>query len=548
MSGNRRQFLRNGVITTLGVMATSGAGGDQGRSMEKAGDASPAVRRPVLYNADSDIYFDVCPPVVDRSYFERIAIQLADSKVTIFSQCVYLGGRCFYDTKDNVRFDQDPDYRYAPASGRFPDMHSWKQVTNFRRLLAEGGEPLNIFIETAHRRRMKFLACLRMNDRHQFNVDHPPLIVRQHPQMGLKGKDGKYIGGMDFQYPEVREFVFRVMEELAKNYDVDGLELDWMRWCKMFSGDVPKEQRNTILTDYHRRIREMLNEVGQLKGKHLLLSVRVPQTLEECDDLGYDVAAYARDELIDILCPSDFICSDPHMRVDTYKRLTKGTKILLLPSLHSPAGMKAGLLTTEHIRALAHSYYEQGADGMSVYNWFTARELNLPENFTALEEIGDPTFLARRSREYLFNPMYGGVSQTGRLIDYEAKVSRTVPGERAVFPLLIKEDLRQVHVRLQWKVEYLSPEDELRLEINGKQVDFRRHWVSYRPYGKMPMLQIRFSDAGWEGGPFDLYEMANAGDLLHDGENEMAITLIRGNSALDLPISLFEVAVRVQPK
>ena len=62
------------------------------------------------------------------------------------------------------------------------------------------------------------------------------------------------------------------------------------------------------------------------------------------------------------------------------------------------------------------------------------------------------------------------------------------------------------------------------------------------------MLQIRFSDAGWEGGPFDLYEMANAGDLLHDGENEMAITLIRGNCALDLPISLFEVAVRVQPK
>ena len=29
--------------------------------------------------------------------------------------------------------------------------------------------------------------------------------------------------------------------------------------------------------------------------------------------------------------------------------------------------------------------------------------------------------------------MYGGVSQTGRLIDYEAKVSRTVPGEGLFF-------------------------------------------------------------------------------------------------------------------
>ena len=185
------------------------------------------------------------------------------------------------------------------------------------------------------------------------------------------------------------------MEELAKNYDVHGLELDWMRWCKMFSGDVPKEQRNTILTDYHRRIRKMLNEAGQRKGKHLLLSVRVPQTLEECDDLGYYVAAYARDELIKQPM-ADLNRRRLGCRYCGYgyrSGLPKAPKSVSLPSLHSPAGsMKAGLLTTEHIRALAHSYYEQGADGMSVYNWFTARELNLPVISQPLRRSEVPRF------------------------------------------------------------------------------------------------------------------------------------------------------------
>jgi len=257
--------------------------------------AGDKVHRPVLYNEDSDSFYLHAPERMDRKYLEDLVQRLADAHVDIFSQVFYDGGHCFYDTKVGVRFDRDPDYKYSPASGRFTDLAAWTMATNFQRLLAQGEEPLKVFIQATHARKMMFLACLRMNDRHDFNVKHPPLVVRQHPEFAMKRTDGTVVAGMDFQHAEVRDFVFRPMQELAENYDVDGLELDWMRWVQMFSEGVLKDKRKSILNEFHQRIRKMLDEAGARKGKRLLLSVRVPQTLEECDAMGLmSLLTYAR--------------------------------------------------------------------------------------------------------------------------------------------------------------------------------------------------------------------------------------------------------------
>ena len=218
------------------------------------GYAEESPHRPVLYNADSDSFYQHAPERMDRAYLEGVVKRLADSNVTIYSQVFYDGGHCFYDTKVGRRFDQDPDYQYSPANGRFTALLAWRMVANFQRMLAQGNEPLKVYIEAAHQRGMKLLACLRMNDRHDFNVKHPPALVREHPEFAMRRKDGTVIAGMDFRYPAVRDFVFKPMQELATNYDVDGLELDWMRWVQMFSETVPKEQRIAVMTDYHRQI------------------------------------------------------------------------------------------------------------------------------------------------------------------------------------------------------------------------------------------------------------------------------------------------------
>jgi hypothetical protein len=477
-----------------------------------------AERRPVLYNGDDSWIYECTPQEMDPSDLEGIVNRLADAKVTIFSNTFYYGGHCLYDTQVGERFGQDhartannPDYLYDPPTGRFARIAAFKMVDDFERILASGNEPLKVLINASHKRGLKFLACLRMNDLHRFwdatlcqNVQHPPRPVREHPEFAMKRSDGTLIGGMDFQYPEVRDFVFKPMQELATNYDVDGLELDWMRWVQMFSETVPKAKRIAVMTEYHRQIRRMLDEVGKKKGKHLLLSIRVPQTLEECDTWGFDVATYAREGLIDILCPSDFMVLDPHMELDPFLRFTRGTKVMLLPSLHAPTGDKSGLASTEIFRAVAHSYYEQGADGLSVYNWFHPLEVNLPENYAALSEFGDPDELARKPREYLFNPMWGRETPTGRLIDYEAVVSRSAPGKREVCPLLLKEDFSKVRATLKMKVENLTLEDEIRIDVNGEPLNLAQAETSYNREGDRE--DTRWLRTGWDAEPYYVYQ------------------------------------------
>jgi len=544
MISNRREFLKVGVCSGLNVAALSAASGADAR---REAENPASGRRPVLYNGDEDYYYFRGPERMDRQYLEDIVNHLASAKTTIFSNAFYVAGRCWYGTKEGDRFDNDPYYEYSPATGRFGDITYWREVSNFRRLLAEGNDPLQVFAETCHKRGMKFLACLRMNDRHMIYIEHPPEFIRQHPEMSLKRKDPKARVGMDFQHPEVRDYVFTPMKEMATRYDIDGLELDWMRWCQMFSDDVPREKRVSIMTDYHREIRRMLDEAGKRKNRRLLLSIRVPQTLDECGDLGFDVATYVKEGLIDILCPSDFLFLDPRMDVTAFVSITRGSNVLLMPSLHASPGWACGYASRENLRAVAHSYYQQGASGLSVYNWYQPCAINRPEDFKALEEAGNPHALALGRRDYVFNPLWGGgrKSPTGRLIDWQARLPRSTPGKRETYPFTVKEDFKKVRATLAWKIENLTLEDEVRIDVNGKPLDARQYRMTCFPFGKNEGMTM--FNSSWVAGPYYLCELDNASSLLKDGPNEIGITLIRPNPQLNGSITLFETHVVVQP-
>jgi len=508
-------------------------------------------RRPVLYNGDETWYRTTAPERADRRYLEGLVDHLAAAKITVFSNTFYSAGRCYYDTTAGERWDKDLDYiQFSDETGRFEPGHfsnwrCWHVVTNFRRLLEEGNDPIQVFIDRCHEKGLKFLACLRMNDRHAHNVAQPSRVILEHPEMTMKRKDGTIIGAADFQHPEVRDFVFAPMEELATKYDLDGLELDWMRWGQMFSEDVPTDRRLAILTDYHRRIRKMLRAVGASKGKDLLLSIRVPQTLTECRSLGFDVAAYVREGLIDILCPSDFIRLDPRMRLDEFTQLTRGSKVALLPSLHPHAGEKAGHASASNLRAAAHSYYEQGADGISVFNWFTPVEVGKAEDFRTLDQLGDPAVLSREPREYLFNPFRDRESGTGRIFSLKTAVSRSCPGQREVLSMLIKENPDKVSAVLKCKLEYLTAQDEILIDVNGTVIESKEWKTTQVTTGKSAAITV--FDESWTSGPYWLYEIDHAEQFLSDGLNEIGLTLVRPNPMLGGEIILFEVRLDITP-
>ena len=113
---------------------------------------------------------------------------------------------------------------------------------------------------------------LRLNDVHlqedyelknQASLVSCPLYV-EHPEWHIDPdhpeKEGYYKRrGMNWAIPEVRQYKLALLEELAANYDLAGLELDFLRDDTLFADGVPEQDRIGIVTDFVAQVRRALD-------------------------------------------------------------------------------------------------------------------------------------------------------------------------------------------------------------------------------------------------------------------------------------------------
>lgn len=90
---------------------------------------------------------------------------------------------------------------------------------------------------------------------------------REHPEYRNPGR-----AQLDYARPEVRQYILAILKELAANYDVDGLSLDFTRWPPIAD---PKRHSLDVLTSFIRETRRILDEVGRSKSRRLKLSAAV---------------------------------------------------------------------------------------------------------------------------------------------------------------------------------------------------------------------------------------------------------------------------------
>jgi len=102
--------------------------------------------------------------------------------------------------------------------------------------IAEGFDPLATMIEKAHAAGIEVHAwvnAVRMWASKTAPTD-PKHIVNRHPEWINKDKDGANRASeglyLDPGIPEAREYIASISEEIAKNYDVDGIHLDYIRY------------------------------------------------------------------------------------------------------------------------------------------------------------------------------------------------------------------------------------------------------------------------------------------------------------------------------
>jgi hypothetical protein len=335
------------------------------------------------------------------------------------------------------------------------------------------------------------------------------------------------------------------IEELLADHDVDGLEFDWMRWCHMFEPGTG-QQKAHLLTDFTRKTRELLDAAAQRRGRsRLLLGVRVSQTLEECDYLGFELASWIKEGLVDYVVPSDFMYTDFNIKVEDFVKLTEGTDCKIYPAVHPQLCRDGGArrATLADYRAAAQNFYAYGAAGLQTYNYSLAELGYLPH----LRDLATISQGDRHYRLYSLWPDYTVTYGTRDVKDGRPVLDRSEADPQGSQQFRVAEDLsnRKLRATLQFKAVGLAENEALEIQLNGIRVPDKdiRHIFDADGQNEeqgrvLPAFYLYIIDI-----PRGMAE-----PLIINGDNELTVRLIptEGQSEGTVTIDELEVYVYVR--
>ncbi len=261
-----------------------------------------------------------------------------------------------------------------------------KNSSAFVRFVLDGGDFVKLTLDRCRERGMAGFVSFRLNDaHHKADADDPkkargdsvPRFYAEHPEfrLGPQPEQTGYAAMLhNWAIPEVREFKFRLIEDLCRNYDLDGLELDFLRHPHFFRlGETNRDQRRAVMTEFVARVRRLLDETGR-DGRHRWLCVRIPAHLASHDKLGLDVAALATAgvEMFDL---STYYHTEQQTSLAEIRRLVPDAAVFHeLTQCTANDGHSHRRSTPEQLSTTAHLAYARGADGVALFNFQYYRE------------------------------------------------------------------------------------------------------------------------------------------------------------------------------
>ena len=120
--------------------------------------------------------------------------------------------------------------------------------------LLAGGDYIKVFLDECHRKGIAGLVSYRLNDAHfQEHADGGAVpsdvwtlsrFYVEHPELRLEPKPTHYgIGQHNWLKPAAPAYKLSLITELAEIYDLDGIELDFLRNSRYFPAGTPMAQR-----------------------------------------------------------------------------------------------------------------------------------------------------------------------------------------------------------------------------------------------------------------------------------------------------------------
>ena len=515
------------------------------------------MARRVVYNEDGQGVFEADPATAEADLRAWVDRPLSLMPIDTYAWCI-----AFHDL---VMHNSKVGEVYGRRFDRPPDRHAEVIAELHRR----GTDIMHVVADQAHRHGVEVVAGMRMSDTHQRQPDPDSPGVTQlmldHPEYTIRRQDGMQETALDYSFREVREHRLAILRELAEGYDIDGLELDFVRWGKHFAREEAPFKVD-IMTDFVGRVRETLDEAARRRARdRLVLGVQVPRSLYLSLLCGLDARAWVTRGWLDYIIQCDTNSPDPQIPVAEFASFCRdsqcthhvrmgnmmahwGSKPYVTgrtTAYKNSKGYYGMVLTAEEACGTAANIYGFGADGLGLWNLCynlgmrpsgrrpssehpgVSRAEFQQDVVDWAREVADPEKVWGGRRVYHFSPIYK--AEKLQTLNFAVNSLRAGPlgeptqivilrregeGFRHVFRFLMADgkDGGKLGGTLRWRILQSTARDKFSFDLNG------------RPLGAE---RIRRDAAADDELPYVWYEIDLADCPPFAGDNELGITPLK---------------------
>ncbi|MEE4311836.1 MAG: hypothetical protein V2J62_08175 [candidate division KSB1 bacterium] len=280
---------------------------------------------------------------------------------------------------------------------------------NYLRLRKEGTDIIELCVNRAKEKGLEAFITMRMNDLHFTDpalyctaaqsdiwLDHPEWRMGNHPGWHADG-------ALNYAHQGVRDYRLNLIREQCESYDIDGMELDFMRFIVYFPYRQGRDYLD-LMTNFMRQAKQIVDQAGELRGRPMLLAVRVPAQYELCIDKGLDVSRWSDEGLIDMITVSAHWIGDPALPIRHFKSQLNADHIPVYASLESGQYYPREDRSHGIYRGAASHCLHQGADGIYLFNYFLSEFTGVdyqpakPSNGLSYTNIRDTHLLSELGR------------------------------------------------------------------------------------------------------------------------------------------------------
>lgn len=478
----------------------------------------------IYLNEDNSHYFySRKEKSANRDEIENFINQYKDSNVEVLLLCPNSQITSFKSDVWDCLADRIDDYQEYFI--KTPNMSDW--VYAVQSLIEQGIDIYQEFIDLLRKINIKPYISVRMNDVHNADDENDILhsnFYKEHLdyRRALYRDRNWEDRELNYLIKEVRDYHMLLINEYFERYDIDGIEIDWMRFGNHFPTGYADEGR-LVLNEFMREVRKKADEYEVIRGHKIAIGARCPVKPETAFDLGMDAIYWAKNGYIDFLVPTPFWhSSQGDIPIEMWKYLLDGTDCLLIPgyeiclrpNIVEIYNYKDSINSLETVTGPACSYIDRGADALYFFNYmdrqYTMYDDDTYHNF--INKVGDYDQMKKRMKRYVvtFNDRKPDGLWLDAMLPKKLKKDQFIEYRVHTGNMADKEE--QYIISSFTNEEQITTSD-ITVYINGHPCDFVGDYTCKKPYPDTKMYQWKVPTCAIKNG-YQVIEYVAATDKL----------------------------------